>query len=217
MVMENSLKNILCFGDSNTFGFNPATGGRFPRNIRWTGILQTVLGDGYSIIEDGLNGRTTVFDDPIRLYRAGKDDLVLTIDVNRPLDLIIISLGANDLKTFYNQPAANIALGIEYLLGQIFNYRWGGAYTCPKVLVVSPPALTDAAYLNNPFSGFNKDSVKKSHELAHYMGEICQKWNVGFLNGSKITEPGPDGVHLSPEGHKLMAEAIARYIKQNQI
>src|SRR5258708_9609573 len=94
-------KVILCFGDSNTWGYNPENGMRFGPEIRWPGVLQTGLGTSYTIVEQGLNARTTVFTDPVegaRIDRNGRDHLGVLLESHRPIDLRIMMLGLNDLK-----------------------------------------------------------------------------------------------------------------------
>ena len=93
-----TMKRILCYGDSNTWGYDPATQERFDRATRWTGVLRTTLGDGYEILEEGLNGRTTVWDDPIEGYKNGHTYLVPCLETHRPVDLVVLMLGTNDLK-----------------------------------------------------------------------------------------------------------------------
>ena len=93
------MKRILCFGDSNTWGWNPANKERFDENSRWTGILKNKLGENYDIIEEGLNGRTTVWDDPIEGYKNGKKHLPSCLESHRPLDIVVLMLGTNDLKS----------------------------------------------------------------------------------------------------------------------
>ena len=96
------MKTILCYGDSNTWGYNPATTERSSRDERWTGILRRELDDGYLVIEEGLNGRTTVWDDPIEGYKNGKEYLIPCLETHKPLDLVIIMLGTNDLKVRFS-------------------------------------------------------------------------------------------------------------------
>lgn len=95
------MRSIMCYGDSNTWGYNPATGSRFSRDGRWTGVLRQELSDGYEIIEEGLNGRTTVWNDPIEGYKNGKEQLIPCLETNKPLDMVIIMLGTNDLKVLF--------------------------------------------------------------------------------------------------------------------
>ena len=92
------MKNILCYGDSNTWGFIPGSGKRYTEDIRWTGLLQRGLGHGYQVIEAGVNGRTTSFDDPFCNYLNGWKSLPYSLLSAKPVDLLIISLGTNDLK-----------------------------------------------------------------------------------------------------------------------
>ena len=92
------MRRILCFGDSNTWGYDPATGERFDEQTRWTGVLQAALGGDYTVIEEGLNGRTTVWDDPIEGHKNGHEYLVPCLETHRPLDLVVLMLGTNDLK-----------------------------------------------------------------------------------------------------------------------
>ena len=91
------MKTILCFGDSNTWGYNPENGQRFGPEERWTGILRNSLGEDYRVIEEGLNGRTTLWDDPIAGFKNGLDYLMPCLESHMPFDLITIMLGTNDL------------------------------------------------------------------------------------------------------------------------
>ncbi len=110
------MKKILCYGDSNTWGHIPVTGGRYGDDVRWTGVLQAALGEGYRVIEEGLNGRTTVHDDPIEgVYKNGKHYLIPCLESHRPLDLVIMMLGTNDLKMRFSLPPSDIARGVEAL------------------------------------------------------------------------------------------------------
>jgi lysophospholipase L1-like esterase len=92
------MKTVICFGDSNTWGADPAGGPRYSMEQRWGSILRKELGSGYYIIEEGLCGRTTVWDDPIEGYKSGKQYIIPCIDSHSPVDLVIILLGTNDLK-----------------------------------------------------------------------------------------------------------------------
>lgn len=108
--------NILCFGDSNTWGYKPDKSGRYDENIRWTGLLQKKLGSGYHIIEEGLCGRTTVFQDELREGRRGLDLIGVTVEMHNPIDLMIIMLGTNDCKTRYRASASVIAKGLDQVI-----------------------------------------------------------------------------------------------------
>ncbi|MBQ9959278.1 MAG: acylhydrolase, partial [Oscillospiraceae bacterium] len=98
-------KRILCYGDSNTWGYIGGVGERFGRDVRWTGRLQTLLGSDYTVIEEGLNSRTTVWDDPVEMHKNGYTYLMPCLQTHRPLDLVIIMLGTNDLERRFHVPA----------------------------------------------------------------------------------------------------------------
>lgn len=112
------MKRVLCFGDSNTWGLDPVSRGRYPESVRWTGVCQRLLGNDICILEDGISGRTTVFEDPYVENRCGLKGLGYALMAQRPLDAVVLALGTNDLK--YTN-AAGSARGIEELLRRILN------------------------------------------------------------------------------------------------
>ena len=124
------MKTVLCYGDSNTWGFDPATRTRFPPHVRWTGVLGQRLGDGYQVIEEGLNGRTTRWDDPIEPDRNGLAYLRPCVESHQPLDLIVIMLGTNDLKRRFDLSASDIAQSAAGVaeMGRRFAYTPAGAH-----------------------------------------------------------------------------------------
>ena len=115
------MKQILCFGDSNTYGLIPGTTNqRYGWGTRWTSILDDkVRTKGYRVIEEGLCGRTTVFDDPFRTERRGTEMLPAILESHRPVDTIVLMLGTNDCKSVYSATPEVIGQGIEQLLDQI--------------------------------------------------------------------------------------------------
>ena len=110
------MKHLLCFGDSNTWGYVPGSGQRFPLEVRWPGVLQARLDNDYRIIEEGLNGRTTIHEDPERDGRNGRLFLGPLLESHAPLDLLILMLGSNDLMPCYASIAADVAAGVGILL-----------------------------------------------------------------------------------------------------
>ena len=106
---------VLCYGDSNTYGSVPGGGDRFPRDVRWPGVLAARLGDGWHVVEEGLGGRTTVFDDPILPDRNGKTYLLPCLLSHQPIDLVVVFLGTNDLKARFSASPADIAGGVAVL------------------------------------------------------------------------------------------------------
>ena len=118
-------KVILCYGDSNTWGYNPATTKRFPREVRWTGRLQALLGKEYVVIEEGLNSRTVVWDDPVNGYRSGLSYLIPCLSSQRPVDLVIVMLGTNDTQERFQLNGFNIARSMRRILDAIEISRSG--------------------------------------------------------------------------------------------
>ena len=113
------MKTILCYGDSNTYGYDPSCGLRYPENIRWTGRLAKILGSEYKIVEEGCNGRTTIFDDPIEGWKNGRDYLRPCLNSHKPVDIVIMMLGSNDMKEMFHASAEDIAYGAETLVKEI--------------------------------------------------------------------------------------------------
>lgn len=137
-----NMKTILCYGDSNTWGYNPDGTGRYPKHIRWTSVLQNELGNDYDVIPEGLNGRTTVWDDPVRgEYRNGKKYLLPCLHTHKPIDLVILFLGSNDLKYRFNVNSNEIAQSIEMLANIIEKSETGPNMSSPEILVIIPPPI----------------------------------------------------------------------------
>ena len=136
------LVTILCFGDSNTWGYIPGSEGeRYGRDIRWPGIMAAELGDEFSVIEEGLNGRTTVLDNPLTPYRNGRDYLIPCLESHQPLDLVVIFLGTNDLADRYSLPPLDIARGAASLAAIVRASQAGTDHQAPATLLLGLPTL----------------------------------------------------------------------------
>ncbi|MCM1507690.1 MAG: SGNH/GDSL hydrolase family protein [Ruminococcus flavefaciens] len=201
------MKNILCFGDSNTYGLIPNTNRRYPFEIRWTGILAQKLGfQDYHIIEEGLCGRTTMFDDPLRDGRCGVKILPTILETHSPLDLTIIMLGTNDCKKIYGATAEIIAKGAERLINQVRSIAKGN-----EILLVSP------IHLGNNIKDFDAEfsdiSVGVSKNIADTYRKVSEIEKVHFLAASEFAEPSiDDEEHLNENGHRLLAEAVIKKV-----
>lgn len=206
------MKHILCYGDSNTFGTNPG-GGRWDYQTRWTGRLATLLGDGYRVIEEGLGGRTTVWDDPLEPNRNGLAALPISLHSHRPLELVILSLGTNDCKVHFNATPRLIAKGAEKLIELIRTYRYGEGYPIPQILLVSPiHAGQDVE--NSQFASYDATSYEKSLRLAQFFRQTAVSAGVAFLDASQVAFPSAiDQLHMDAEAHKRLAEALAPIIR----
>ncbi|MBR3247459.1 MAG: SGNH/GDSL hydrolase family protein [Clostridiales bacterium] len=205
------MKSVVCFGDSNTYGHNPINGERFPESVRWPCLLQELLGDGYKVIEEGLNGRTTVFDDPNDDWKNGVDYIKGILCTHRPVDYLVIMLGTNDMKTIYNASPEAISAGVNEIVSRaekVMDLKQGYV---PKILIVSPPEITEDV-LKGPFGGsFDERSIDKSKRLAGFYKNVADKHGCMFLDAKMHIKPSvEDGLHLGPEGHKGLAEAVAK-------
>src|ERR1700733_13886107 len=144
---------IVAFGDSNTWGYDPATGGRFPRAQRWPSILRRELGPDFEVIAEGLNGRTTVHDDPIKPFRCGADALPPCLMSHAPVDLVILALGCNDLKKRFSLSAFDIAEGAARLIFLARAYGEAPDGGAPKMLLIATPPIAKLSAYAEMFEG----------------------------------------------------------------
>lgn len=208
--------NILCFGDSNTYGTVPmrhATHAeRFASDIRWTGILRKQLGSAYNIIEEGLPGRTTVHDDPIEgASRNGKTYLLPCLGSHNPIDLVVLTLGTNDLKTRFSLTPEDIRRGLEALVNTIHQNPSGPNGTIPKLLIIAPAPIEEIGFLGEIFVG----GAVKSRGLSSKYREVAEALGSSFLDaGNLIRVSAVDGVHFEADQHEVLGKAIAAKIIQ---
>ena len=210
---KRKMKNVLFYGDSNTWGFDPSTGGRYPLEKRWTTICANILGGGYHCIAAGLNGRMTAFDDPVKECRNGLEGLDYELQTHKPLDLLVIMLGTNDLK--YTD-AEGSTLGMRALLRKALsaNERFHLSYPVfpdeTRILLVSPVLITGTV---NDNAACNE--AEESKQMAGLYGKLAGEYGLWFLNAANVTGPSvTDGVHLSSEGHRAIAMAVAEKIRE---
>lgn len=199
------MKTILCFGDSNTYGYIPGTGDRYSEDLRWTGILANNLRDsGYRVIEEGLVGRTSIFPDQLRPGRRGIDYLPVALESHFPLDKVILMLGTNDCKTVYNASAEVIGKGVEKLINQIRDLD-----ETIDILLLSPIHLGERVWEEEFDPEFNQISVETSQKLKGVYQKIAEKYGCSFLAASDVAQPSEvDQEHLTKEGHAALAKAI---------
>lgn len=203
------MKRILCFGDSNTYGYIPNGIGRYGENIRWTGRLQKKLSSEAIVIEEGLCGRTTVFDDALRKGRRGIEILPILLESHNPLDVVIVMLGTNDCKKVYGASANVIGRGIEQMIQQIKT-----ALPQTKILLVSPIWLGENVWKTEYDPEFSIESVEISKGLRSVYKEIAKQYNCSFLVASEVAYPSEaDQEHLDENGHKELANAIYEIVK----
>lgn len=209
--MKETLKTILCFGDSNTHGYNPNDGTRWPYSVRWTGILQRELGNDFHIIEEGLGGRTSVFDDPLEPGRKGIRDIPMLIETHKPLDLVIIMLGTNDTKNWFSASPVAIAAGCGKVIEAFQDFRYGESKK-PEILLVSPIHIGPETEKSG-CAGFDISSHEKTLQLAPLYKAEAEKHGVSFFDAATVAEPGIDNVHLDIGGHRKLAITLSKIIK----
>lgn len=207
------MKTIMFFGDSNTWGYDPLTSGRYSEEIRFTGILSKKL-SGCLIIEEGLKGRTTVIDDCLEDGRNGLKALPMLLCSHDPLDIVVVMLGTNDVKRKFQLSAAEIAKGMERLVKTIqMPQLWDGS-KIPEILIVCPAGVTEDFEGDRLEAQFDLSSVAKSKALHHEYQQLADKYRCQYLNAMEYTGPGKsDGVHLEAAEHKKLAEALEEKLK----
>ena len=209
------MKTILCYGDSLTWGYDPATGKRIERDKRWPGVLRNDL-KNYLVIEEGLNGRTTLWDDPLHGgYKNGMKYLLPCLASHRPVDLVILFLGTNDLKTRFSLSAAEIARSIRVLVDLILKSEAGHYENAPKLLLVAPPLITELSNFKEEF----ESGKAKSRRLGKYYRNVAQEYSIHFLDASEVvTASDLDGIHLDVDEHvklgHVMADAVRKIMEQ---
>jgi lysophospholipase L1-like esterase len=208
------MKRILCFGDSNTWGYVPASeADRFPSDVRWPGVMREKLGAGCEVIEEAQNGRTTVFDDPYEtVCKNGAKHLPVILESQKPVDLVILLLGTNDLKAHLGQTAKTIAMGAGVLLDRILASDAGPGKRAPKVLLVAP-ALVAAAEC--PFGPKFDGAVEKSRDFAAAYRREAELRGVPFVNAADhVTVPATDCIHFDKVGHGALGAALADHVRR---
>ena len=205
------MKSVLCYGDSNTWGYDPATRQRFAPDIRWTGVLANRLGPDYRVIEEGLNGRTTRWDDPIEPGRNGLALLRPCLDTHEPLDLVIVMLGTNDLKRRFNVTASDIAQSAAELTATAGLFARDAEGKPARALLVAPAAVVTLSEFDEMFAG----AKEKSRQFSRYFRLASEWYGVPFFDaGSVIVSSEKDGIHLDGEEHRKLGEALAVEVRR---
>ncbi|MDB5526354.1 MAG: hypothetical protein JWM58_4117 [Rhizobium sp.] len=204
------MKTIVCFGDSNTWGCPPfaniaQTPDRIPPEKRWTNIMGRHLAEDVWIVEEGLSGRTTVFDDQIEgLHKNGARTIIPVLESHAPMDLLIIMLGTNDFKEQFSISSYNSARGMLTLI-QLVKGHYALSDTSPEILVVTPPKIGVAAE-----PAMWGDGHRKCIDHAYYLEQVASRTGCFHFDANKVVRAGIDGIHLDPEMHLLLGQALAR-------
>lgn len=206
------MKNILCFGDSNTYGLKPDGTGRYDITLRYPGKLQTLLGGGYHIIEEGCPGRTTVFEDKNRPYKKGLDYIIPCLQSHIPIDYVVVMLGTNDCKAAFRATSWEIAAGLASVIERIKSVS--GALT--GIMIISPIHLGDNIWKPEYDTEFDKESIKVSKALADEYRKLAKETDCDFLDASSVAIASPiDEEHLDEAGHNKIARAVAEMLERD--
>lgn len=208
------MRTALCYGDSNTHGQIPGGGAwdRYAQPDRWPGVMGRELGNTWSIIEEGLGGRTCVHDDPVEgVDKNGRTYLRPCLNSHAPLDLVIVMLGTNDLKSRFGLSASQIAEGVGLLVHDIMDVAPGPRGSVPEIMIASPPPmLDDIGEWEAIFSG----AAAKSRMLAPAFSRLADSLGVHVFDGGSVAGCDPrDGFHLGLEAHRALGVALAREVE----
>lgn len=205
------MKNILCYGDSNTNGCGCRTGmPRRERFNRWTGVLQKNLGfEEYYVIEDGLNGRSTHFSHPTVRHTDGYETSDVAVTNTFPLDLVIIMLGTNDLAPRYGSNVYSAAGWIMRIMANMRATAFETGNVVPKFLVIAPPPLGEAAKELD----FTDDIIEESKNFSRVYREMAEIEGAYFFDAAPITKTGYDGIHFDDESHFALGNAITGVVR----
>jgi len=202
-------KTVLCYGDSLTWGFDAEGQGRHAFEDRWPSVLQKALGSDVNVIAEGLNGRTTAYDDQLSpAERNGARLLPTILHSHAPLDLVVIMLGTNDLKRGLNGSAIQATRGIDRLIEIIRHHPWPfGAQEGPDILIVAPPQVCETA--NPVFGAMFKGAVAESAMLASLYRDLADERGCGFFDASSVCETTPvDGIHLDAANTRALGRGL---------
>jgi lysophospholipase L1-like esterase len=205
------MRTILCFGDSNTWGYVPGSNGeRWPRDVRWPTRMATALGEDWEVIAEGLNGRTATMDSPVADGRNGLTYLLPCLHSHMPLEIVVIYLGTNDSGDRYSLPAETVAGAVGRLVCVVRTSEAGPGGSAPEVLVVCPP----------PFGRLDPDGSfanagEKSRQLGRWFADVCRELDCQLLDLNGIAAYSDlDGIHLEAEGQAAVAAAVEERVRR---
>lgn len=202
------MKKILCYGDSNTFGFIPENCKRYDKDSRWSGILSEILKENYQVIEEGMNNRTGFFKNPEGLKQSGGEYLSVFLQNHRNLDICIISLGTNDAQFFYNLDENSTKNGLRNLIDSVREVN------IKTNIIIVPPVKITENILHSGFSMmFNRESIDKINKVFPIFEQIAKENNCLYFDFNQITSPAQkDGLHYTKESHTIIANKLAEFI-----
>lgn len=203
------MKKIVCYGDSNTFGYNPKNGSRYGENVRWTGLLLKKLGAEYKVINEGMCDRTGFVDNPKGLLFSAQMHFPKILSYIDRIDILILAIGTNDLQFQYNISMDTIETGLKNLINLTQQKT--------KNIIIIPPVVLNETVLKGAFSfQFDETSIVKSTKTGKIYSQIAEVNHCNYFDINEFTTPSDfDGLHYDEKSHKLIAEKLTDYIKQN--
>jgi len=211
------MPRILCYGDSNTWGYatQPRPDGRYADAERWPNVMAAALGPDWCVIEEGLNGRTTVHPDPIEgLWLDGSSTFTAILRSHMPLDVVAIMLGTNDLKAKFSVGPFDIAGGVEVLLKQLARAEAGRNGGAPKAVVICPPPILATFGAFEFFGEMFAGGHEKSKRMAVSYQTMATQNGAAFLDMDKVIKTSSyDGIHLDVDMQARLGEAVAGLVR----
>ena len=224
---------ILCYGDSNTFGYNPMTGLRYPESVRWPKLLQARLdargiadsteaqgvadpakaqsdkGQTFRVIEEGCNGRTAAYIKEEEPWKYGLPYLKPCLNTHKPVNLLILMLGSNDLKKMFPADPEEIAASVKGLIETTVEFTKEKQGFAPQILLISPPEIGPEIETSVFAESFDIDAVSRSKAFAPLYEKVARETGCDFLNAAALTGSLPeDSLHFMPADHASLADAV---------
>lgn len=194
------MKKVLCFGDSNTFGYIPVSGKRYDKNTRWTGILTQKLSPDYEVIEAGGNNRNGFTDSKDGYIFTGYK--ILPKYLSEKPDIVVLAIGINDVQKFYKPELQDIENGLTLMSKTILD-------SSASLIILAPPILNEDVLKGNFVILFDEGSVELSKSLPNIYKTVAQKLNCSFIDLNEYVKPSTsDGLHYLPESHKIIADLV---------
>lgn len=202
------MKKIICYGDSNTFGYNPVNGSRYNENNLWTSVLQRNLGTEYEVINEGMCDRTGFINNPKGFLFSAQKHFPKLISKSEDIDLLIIWLGTNDLQFQYDISMGTIEKGLENLIKI--------AQPKAKNIIIIPPVILSEKILEGFFSfQFDKTSVTKSRKVGRIFRTLANVYHCEYFDINKVTTPSDiDGLHYNEESHTIIGNNLSNLISK---
>ena len=201
------MKKILCYGDSNTYGYIPETCGRYEQDCRWSGLLKRYF-PNYKIIEEGMNNRCGFFKNPSGLKQSGGEYLPVFLQNHKDIDICILNLGTNDAQFFYELDGAAAEQGLNNLINSLKD-----ANQNTKIIICAPVKITENILRNRFSIQFNKESIERIKTVFPVFKRTAQERDCLYFDFNKFVNPSEiDGLHYSAESHKIIAKKLAEFI-----